>query len=497
MTAYSKKIFLVFTLFIFAFSSPAQIPAPRICAVSVDTLSGYPVIYWTVDDTSALDGFIIKRIIYDGTGVVSGTLNNIAVIDNPSDSIFTDTVTVYQTTAKPWLRSETYVVASYTDDSGTVHYSGFSNYMKTIFLKSSMDFCGGNINLTWNNPGTTVSQYEIWLNTGTGFEQIASTTDTFFVYTPDTAGTHLFRIEAITPSNCYIKNIFSNTDTLNLQTNIKPYKLYIESIQAVSEGLEIKLDISPGEHTPKIQLIRDGEPIADFHEAFYGNFEDNTTTDEIHTYKLISLDLCNNEFYESNIARNIVLKGSTQTNDNRSNNLQWNKYDYWAGQTGYYEILSGYDSTNLNVIYTTNDTTFTHDLSGMIKSTSVRPDIYYRIIAYEKNNPSGKNAISKSNILRLEQPPLVFVPNAINPYSQIEEERFVRVYCDFYDSFEMIIKDLNGRIIFRSNTPDKYWYGTLPDGSPAPQGAYIYLIRIKASGKTYKFKGYINLLKRN
>ncbi len=185
-----KRILAVLTLIAFGLTAYTQyVPTPDFCAVSVDSASGKPHLFWTISDTNAIDGFIIKRIIWDGTGVVNGTLNNVAILPYPAMTDFIDTTTTYNTEARPDQRSEQYVITAYKDTNSSVRYSGFSRQLSTVFLTARYDSCSGTINLNWQ--ANDYDTFRVW-QLKPGKALLTVQTDTFFTYKPVGTGDFSF-----------------------------------------------------------------------------------------------------------------------------------------------------------------------------------------------------------------------------------------------------------------------------------------------------------------
>ncbi len=491
-----KKILLFLITFILTKSSFPQTlpPTPIACTVTIDTNLNKPRLFWTIDDTSQIDGFIIKRIIWNGDGVVDGTLNNIAQLPDPGLNGFLDTTTTYNTEAKPWLRQEIYVITSYKTVGDNVVYSNFSQYLKTLFLTAQYDSCKQTITLRWKpqQPGDTV---KLWLIEPQK-KLLTITNDTFFIFKPRTNNKFSFIITKNPVNQCNIDSINSNLINITVTSNQRPNQLYISTIKAnFPNSLQIFLKISLPQDKPTVKLFKNDYPIATFTGDFDGLVTDTNPQNQQNIYKLISFSRCDSAFDTSNIARNMVLTAKyLDKPTEKATLLQWTSYNYWLGHTQYYIIYFSTDGQNFSQLATTTDTFYIHDLKPLINRQKLPSQLYYYIAAHETQNPLNNNQIATSNIAVTTPPPLIFVPNTVLPLSSNPQDRVFKIYANFLDNFNLKIYDRNGRLLFSTNTPDNCWQATDQHGRLVPQGTYIYVITYQSQGKTYHLKGAVTVI---
>lgn len=80
----------------------------------------------------------------------------------------------------------------------------------------------------------------------------------------------------------------------------------------------------------------------------------------------------------------------------------------------------------------------------------------------------------------------VYLPNAFTPDSKYGNEVFAPVYACALDSYELLIFNRWGELVFAATDPDAAWDGTYKD-LPVPDGVYVYkLTYISAETQTYK-----------
>ncbi|MBR2199876.1 MAG: hypothetical protein IJ894_03885, partial [Bacteroidales bacterium] len=143
-----KRFFLYITtlLAVAALSSATAtaqdgVETPTLTSIEVND-EGIPVLSWTMKNPDLVDGYIVKRLIVDGQGVIPGTYNNVAVIENNHTFTYTDRSNEYGTYAMTGIRKEYYCIAAYViDDNGQKHYSLMSEPVSTITLQANYDYC--------------------------------------------------------------------------------------------------------------------------------------------------------------------------------------------------------------------------------------------------------------------------------------------------------------------------------------------------------------------
>ncbi|MBK7968520.1 MAG: gliding motility-associated C-terminal domain-containing protein [Bacteroidetes bacterium] len=90
----------------------------------------------------------------------------------------------------------------------------------------------------------------------------------------------------------------------------------------------------------------------------------------------------------------------------------------------------------------------------------------------------------------------VYVPNAFTPDGDGKNDTFYDVgygtgpFQMDVDCYEMLIFNRWGQLVYRTNSPNRPWDGTMSNGKPAPLGVYLYkiLIEIKADNEVNHVK---------
>ncbi|MBT8195691.1 MAG: gliding motility-associated C-terminal domain-containing protein, partial [Bacteroidia bacterium] len=119
----------------------------------------------------------------------------------------------------------------------------------------------------------------------------------------------------------------------------------------------------------------------------------------------------------------------------------------------------------------------------------------YRVEAIEDlGNQYGFKEQSMSNETPAIQNPVVFVPNAFTPNGFNPYFKPTVIFVD-QSTYVFHIYDRWGELIFETNNVLDAWDGEFK-GEPAPQGVYVYMIKVSgANGKEVVKKGPVTLLR--
>lgn len=504
------RFFFVTFLCLLFFKVYSQQPeTPVINYVTVNHSTNKVEINWKVTDNSSITGFIVKRKILDGSGVVLGTMNTISTISNNSTFFYEDISTDYNTISKPDLRSETYSVVSYKDNGGSLTFSNLSEFHSTIFLTSTFDACTKNCKLVWNKyTGWNPGGYEVYFKkvVDLNFQLLATTSDTTYNYqVNETNQNYLYYVKAV--GNL---NLFSESNISEISTSSSLSLGYINADFATvnsPNAIDLSFTISQNNSVSIFKLVHftnsdDYDTIAEFD----GNLTNVTYTHNSselikHYYKLIAFDNCNTLIGESNISSNIVLNTSLQNSETRANLLTWSAYEHWRGNIENYNIFMSFEDEEFTELTTISETeiSYLHDITDYIF------DIYnggipkgkfcYYVEATETANPYEIAGISKSNISCIIQEPIAYFPTAFNPNSNIDENKVFKPKMTFMNNYLLIIYSKWGSKVFETTEPSEGWTGKSSSGKLMMRGTYTYYVRfIDEYGKRTEKSGYVNLM---
>ena len=130
-------------------------------------------------------------------------------------------------------------------------------------------------------------------------------------------------------------------------------------------------------------------------------------------------------------------------------------------------------------------------LSNMIADENIYDGqfCYYVQIACQNGD------IIRSNTACLQREPVIYIPNALNPKSDIIDNRTFRPRADFLADYHLAIYDKRGAIIFQSDDLNEGWDGYDRSSKLCSRDTYMYHITYKtSSGKQMSKSGMVNLL---
>ena len=513
------KIFQYITFFyilLFPLGLFSQSPeTPQIKYITVNQADNTVDIKWTVSSTEDISGFIIKRKIWGGTNVVDGTYNNIHIINDNQIFSYTDNSTEYDTHTSPDIRSEYYRVSSFFMQNNDIFYSNMSPPHRTIFLQAEFDVCKKQNLISWNTYiGWNVNNYKIYTknsenNTYSLLTTLTASDTTYIHENIETNITYNYYVEAISfEQNNEI--FISKSNEINIFTKSPlPPEILNADFASVNENNEINIEFTTENDADvvKYKLLRTNSPDGSFDTiAIFENssqkisFIDTVDIQTIHYYKLVAVNECNIIFAESNLAQNIVLTTAiNNTNTTRSNFLTWNKNNFWLGTVEKYNIYRAYENSDFELIETVfqNDTIYTDNIQEFVfQNTANNGKFCYYIEAIEGDtNPFNIKSSCTSNINCIIQEPICYIPNAINPKSNIEENRIFMPKIIFCTDYYMAIYSRNGGKIFETKNLNEGWDGKTLSGKILMPDSYVYFISYKDNNnKKIEKTGFVNLM---
>lgn len=107
---------------------------------------------------------------------------------------------------------------------------------------------------------------------------------------------------------------------------------------------------------------------------------------------------------------------------------------------------------------------------------------------------TDENGCSASDVVHIYYDPILYIPNTFTPNDDEHNQGF-RISANNIRSFELLIFDRWGELIFTMDDFDDYWDGTFK-GLPCQDGTYVWKIKyIDFLDKVYEQTGHINLLR--
>ncbi|MBL7883008.1 MAG: gliding motility-associated C-terminal domain-containing protein [Bacteroidia bacterium] len=162
----------------------------------------------------------------------------------------------------------------------------------------------------------------------------------------------------------------------------------------------------------------------------------------------------------------------------------------------------------LNVVFTDGSTgaiTYNWNFGDGNTSTFVNPtNTYnsagnYNAVLVVSNASGCVDSVSiLIVVLDVVEPSVLVIPNVFTPNGDGNNDNFMPVMAEGIVSFKAVVYDRWGLKMYEwTNADSNGWNGSAKNGSPAPDGAYYYIITAKgADNKEYNTTGYIQLIRK-
>ncbi len=493
------QIFILLTKSFFAQS----VEIPTIDFVTVNQISSLPVIHWSVNNSSVLNGYAVKRFIRSYPTVPDNTWHTVKKIENPNVFSFEDNSISYGQ-ASPNIQSEIYEITAYKINGTDTVFSLPGVKHKTMYVTGNYDYCSNKISLIWNNYigwENVFLKYLIYRKENSGsFIKIAekSYNDTIFIDTnPNYNSVYNYYIKAVrndgTESLSNLKLIttqaihfpsFLKVDSAVVSNNTEFNILF--SVDANADVDEYYLFKSETFNSDYLQIdkIQSANIINSGAEFSDKNIDINKNA----YYYIAAVDYCGNIVFRSDTLSNIAFF-ATAYSDNRINSLKWN--DIYTNSV--YHIFRLQNNIQFNQISDTENHSFEDNLQSLYENQFISETISGKFCYYVQIKES--DFFNKSNISCAEQDETVIFPNAFNPKSAIDENRIFKPKAAFISDYQLTIYGSFGDVLFESMNPDIGWNGMLKNGKLAPISSYLYIVKYKNSkGKYVKLKKYVTLV---
>ena len=387
--------------------------------------------------------------------------------------------------------------------------SALGSIHNSIYLNADLDVCNGSISLSWNpyiNWPAEV-EYEIMVSeNGQQPVSIGTTNGTSFVHSQLTQNSNYCYFIHGVDETLLSRTSTSNQVCVTARILIKPNFTYIHAATVAGDNqVEIKTRVDNNAEVVRYHILRADATSGNFSviaavpaDPAVPNFSYTDYTAETglksYQYKVVAIDSCGQDAFVSDTARTIFLNATP--NDDLTNTIQWNDYEFWLGGVDHYLLYRSVDGVSDGIINTValGSGLVIDDVNDEFKSEGL---FCYYVEAKEGNgNAFGYRETSRSNEMCIAQKPIVFVPNAFHPGSGTLNDEF-NPFKAFINGESFLIDIYNrwGENVFHNTNPLIGWDGTFK-GQAAPDGVYVYYLKVSGSDQTaVERKGTITLIR--
>lgn len=417
-------------------------------------------------------------------------------------------------------RSYSYYVVPYDENDNQIVPT--NRIHTTIFLEEpQVDVCAKTINLNWDNYvvssfnsypdpfDTPFDSTVVMLSySGNNYEMLLNNPfDENIATIPiENPGEYCVKIRSYDPGS----DLSSTSNSRCFQVNLPPAPADIKtrkvSLTRDESAVEIDYEITGIAESNTFFLQRldvqenifetidsvkpsGNQPVISFLD------QNSRAREQSETYKCIVTDSCRNVVWETSPVSTIYLKAINDEPGRVS--LEWNLYDGWESwqenvsqYNVYFRDGNSQEMTFLNIVEATTKF-FTHF------SDATAGETYYRVEALKEISSENTSEISAlSNLALVSYEPEVFIPNAINPTSNIEiNRRFQPVFTNFTPgNYQLSIFNRWGELVFQSDDITQGWNGRR-NSDLLSSGVYFYVLSFTDnSGKNHEKKGEILLM---
>ena len=406
---------------------------------------------------------------------------------NGSDTFYTDNLNTYE-------KSYSYRIEAF-DSCGNISADpGFVNTHKTIGFTTKAG--NAETDISWNPyTGFPVSKYKLYRD-GQLWQSFTDTA-TRYVDTLVICGVQYhYVLEALNADSSIVS--YSNRDSIITVDHKAPRAVHLVTATVDSPNLSILIrwTRSTNYDARKYVLFSRYGDIGEYtilHSTT--NLSDTMFIDTLknfgtkpHCYMVQVVDYCDNHSPRSNEGCTIYLSGKV---DPLIHTLYWTPYTKWGKGVMLYNIYKKEDSAQWKLIAKTDSTTYSYkdeNLSNFVK------DHCYQVEAQEVD---GYNASSKSNMICLRQPPIIYMPNAFTPVLSPGLNDSFGPKGTFFAQYEMRIYDRWGELIYHTTNGTPWDGRVFGDNVIVPEGVYMYEVVVPDyfGLKQYRFNGTVHVLK--
>lgn len=275
------------------------------------------------------------------------------------------------------------------------------------------------------------------------------------------SGTNICNVEGeLSDTICSITNKQDQTNYINLVTVDRKNAIRIKWSD-YPDGVYGKYFIERKENVSDAAF----ETVAELSNYSAYEWTDFTveTDKKSYCYRISNKNFCDENGPRSDESCSILLEGSSEP---FKNNLFWNKYVNYTGNTLGYKIERSSKSEGIPLLDRLS--------AGPMDSISVDDDLPLSggFFGYRVRATGNSNGESYSNIIELYQDPILHLPNAFTPNDDGNNDVWGGSMA-FVKEFSLLLFNRWGQKVFETNSPFQMWDGSF-QGTPSPQGVYFY-----------------------
>ncbi len=451
---------------------------PVITAVSVDTSSGQATIDWAPSPEGDTDGYILVLIDALGNTII--------------DTVWGQANTFYQYGLSDAATvPESFTIAAFdtcwTGVPPSPNTSATLDPHTTVHATTTYDECASTVTISWTPyAGWPVANYEVYARVGAGSWFLLGT------FSPTSTSAVHANVPPFTTC-CYVvkaraaglaASSLSNKACRPTDYPPVPQFNYIAVATVESDDHIQVVDNVDGTAAVRRYLLErsaNGEPFEQVAVRSGGSvlggilvFDDlDVEADQrSYGYRVLVEDSCGSLVVTSNTAATIHLRAVADLEG--ISRLAWNGYGDWAGAPSGHTVYRSIADGPWQPIAQTAATEWAYNDPVQDQMLTNGRFCYY-VEAVEAGNPSGVNAVSRSNVACAVQEPAFWVPNAFIAGSSVAantEFKPVSAYTDLR-AYQLIIYNRWGQEIWSTSDPAQGWDGRVR-GTYVPQGVYGY-----------------------
>jgi hypothetical protein len=463
-------------------------------SVSVDLASQLTQLGWSPSLDTDVDRYIILQEI---NGVLT-----------PIDTIFGYNNTSYlNLNSNPGNGPEIYGIAALDSCD---NFGNASLLHHSIYLTHQVNGCLGKVDLAWSPyfGFNGISNYLIYVKKDNQPYTLAATvsgaTQTFTYTNMNNSSTYCFYVRAMSNTGaisassnevCFVANVIDLADFtyMNYATVENDFtaalKCYIDTAADIASYIVTRRKLPFGSNDTL------GVFLIDTYDEFIRYYDNSTKAQEAaYEYKIFIIDACGNLTGVSNIGTTIFLQGEAMPGF--TNKLSWNFYKAWDGKVATYNLYTCDDKLKQNPnLVASFDSTGKYFEHYVAEITPADGTICYFIEALEgTGNQYGFLEKSYSNVICLEQEPVLYIPNAFVFGGLSKDFGPKGIYENMAAEYNFSIWNRWGEKIFETKTPGQNWDATYK-GSKVPIGVYVYMLDFTSiKGKSINSVGIVTVI---